>query len=47
MSGDITDITTPDGGRSKFYYNDQNQLTPVVYPDGLESRRKYDESGGW
>ncbi|HAX5076839.1 TPA: RHS repeat protein, partial [Escherichia coli] len=27
------------------YYNDGNQLTAVVYPDGLESRREYDEPG--
>ncbi|EHP6217518.1 RHS repeat protein [Escherichia coli] len=43
VSGDITDITTPDGRETKFYYNDGNQLTAVVYPDGLESRRAYDE----
>ncbi|EOW5588882.1 TPA: RHS repeat protein, partial [Escherichia coli] len=30
---------------TKFYYNDGNQLTAVVYPDGLESRREYDEPG--
>ncbi|EHF41302.1 RHS repeat domain-containing protein, partial [Escherichia coli] len=29
----------------KFYYNDGNQLTAVVSPDGLESRREYDEPG--
>ncbi|EPD1465986.1 TPA: RHS repeat protein, partial [Escherichia coli] len=45
VSGDITDITTPDGRETKFYYNDGNQLTAVVYPDGLESRRAYDEPG--
>ncbi|HHU1912170.1 TPA: hypothetical protein ACUA6G_004706, partial [Escherichia coli] len=28
-----------------FYYNDGNQLTAVVSPDGLESRREYDEPG--
>ncbi|WP_250385656.1 RHS repeat protein, partial [Escherichia coli] len=28
---------------TKFYYNDGNRLTAVVYPDGLESRRAYDE----
>ncbi|EGD7258371.1 RHS repeat protein, partial [Escherichia coli] len=27
---DITDITTPDGRETKFYYNDGNQLTAVV-----------------
>ncbi|NPR02547.1 RHS repeat protein, partial [Escherichia coli] len=43
VSGDITDITTPDGRETKFYYNDGNRLTAVVYPDGLESRRAYDE----
>ena len=43
VSGDITDITTPDGRETKFYYNDGNQLTAVVSPDGLESRRAYDE----
>ena len=37
VSGDITDITTPDGRETKFYYNDGNQLTAVVSPDGLES----------
>ncbi|EFE7960524.1 type IV secretion protein Rhs, partial [Escherichia coli] len=45
VSGDITDITTPDGRETKFYYNDGNLLTAVVYPDGLESRREYDEPG--
>ncbi len=45
VSGDITDITTPDGRETKFYYNDGNQLTAVVYPDGLESSREYDEPG--
>ncbi|EMY0726539.1 hypothetical protein AAH736_004854, partial [Escherichia coli] len=30
VSGDITDITTPDGRETKFYYNDGNQLTAVV-----------------
>ncbi|EHZ3885614.1 RHS repeat protein, partial [Escherichia coli] len=45
VSGDITDITTPDGRETKFYYNDGNQLTAVVSPDGLESRRAYDEPG--
>ena len=45
VSGDTTDITTPDGRETKFYYNDGNQLTAVVYPDGLESRREYDASG--
>ncbi|MCS0925210.1 hypothetical protein NXZ15_25085, partial [Escherichia coli] len=29
VSGDITDITTPDGRETKFYYNDGNQLTAV------------------
>ncbi|MDN0513121.1 hypothetical protein FCX93_21130, partial [Escherichia coli] len=33
------------GRETKFYYNDGNQLTAVVYPDGLESRREYDEPG--
>ncbi|ENU2889582.1 TPA: RHS element core protein, partial [Escherichia coli] len=45
VSGDITDITTPDGRETKFYYNDGNQVTAVVSPDGLESRRAYDEPG--
>ncbi|MCZ8774831.1 RHS element core protein [Escherichia albertii] len=45
VSGDITDITTPDGRETKYYYNDGNQLTAVVYPDGLESSREYDEQG--
>ncbi|EFX16450.1 Rhs core protein [Escherichia coli O157:H- str. H 2687] len=45
VSGDITDITTPDGGRRNFTNNDGNQLTAVVSPDGLESRRAYDEPG--
>ncbi len=45
VSGDITDITTPDGRETRFYYNDQNQLTATVYPDGLESSREYDKPG--
>ncbi len=32
---------------TKFYYNDGNQLTAVVSPDGLEDRREYDEPAGW
>ncbi|MFS6892580.1 RHS repeat-associated core domain-containing protein [Escherichia coli] len=31
VSGDITDITTPDGRETKFYYNDGNQLTAVEW----------------
>lgn len=34
VSGDITDITTPDGRETKFYYNDGNQLTAVVCRTG-------------
>ncbi|WP_201793052.1 hypothetical protein, partial [Escherichia coli] len=37
VSGDITDITTPDGRETKFYYNDGNQLTAVVSPGRLVS----------
>ncbi|TGW32970.1 hypothetical protein E5P17_09515, partial [Escherichia coli] len=30
---------------SAFYYNHHSQLTSATGPDGLEMRRKYDESG--
>ncbi|HDV1430458.1 TPA: RHS repeat protein, partial [Escherichia coli] len=40
-----TRITTPDGRASAFYYNHHNQLTSATGTDGLELRRKYDESG--
>lgn len=45
MTGLITRITTPDGRASAFYYNHHNQLTSATGTDGLELRRKYDESG--
>ena len=45
MTGLVTCITTPDGRKSEFYYNNQNQLTSATGPDGLEMRRKYDEYG--
>ncbi|END9741949.1 RHS repeat protein, partial [Escherichia coli] len=45
VTGLVTCITTPDGRKSEFYYNNQNQLTSATGPDGLEMRRKYDEYG--
>ena len=45
VTGLVTCITAPDGRESKFYYDDQNQLTSATGPDGLEIRRKYDEYG--
>ncbi|ENK6898861.1 RHS repeat protein, partial [Escherichia albertii] len=45
VTGLVTRITTPDGRKSEFYYNNQNQLTSATGPDGLEMRRKYDEHG--
>ncbi len=45
VTGLITRITTPDGRASAFYYNHHNQLTSATWPDGLEIRREYDESG--
>ncbi|WDC36198.1 RHS element core protein [Escherichia albertii] len=45
VTGLITCITTPDGRKSEFYYNNQNQLTSASGSDGLEIRRKYDEYG--
>ncbi|EFA5005467.1 RHS repeat protein, partial [Escherichia coli] len=45
VTGLITRITTPDGRASAFYYNHHNQLTSATGTDGLELRRKYDESG--
>ncbi|WDC03820.1 DUF6531 domain-containing protein [Escherichia albertii] len=45
VTGLVTRITTPDGRKSEFYYNNQNQLTSATGPDGLEMRRKYDEYG--
>ncbi|EEV2753498.1 RHS repeat protein, partial [Escherichia coli] len=45
VTGLVTRITTPDGRKSEFYYNNQNQLTSASGPDGLEMRRKYDEYG--
>ncbi|MCZ8885736.1 RHS repeat protein, partial [Escherichia albertii] len=45
VTGLVTCITTPDGRKSEFYYNNQNQLTSASGSDGLEIRRKYDEYG--
>ncbi len=45
VTGLVTRITTPDGRKSEFYYNNQNQLTSASGSDGLEIRRKYDEYG--
>ncbi|MEK0009922.1 RHS element core protein [Escherichia albertii] len=45
VTGLVTCVTTPDGRKSEFYYNNQNQLTSASGSDGLEIRRKYDEYG--
>lgn len=44
-SGLVNASVTPDGRVTEFYYNAQRQLISTVWPDGLNSRREYDESG--
>ena len=43
-SGELTEIITPDGRSTQFYYT-QQLLTSTVYPDGLRSRSEYDDRG--
>ncbi|HCM2699684.1 TPA: RHS repeat protein, partial [Salmonella enterica subsp. enterica serovar Yaba] len=44
-TGKLTAVTGPDGRKTKYSYNDWQQLTTTVYPDGLRSTREYDERG--
>jgi len=44
-SGSVDAIVSPDGSLMQYYYNRQQQLTDTVYPDGLESRLRYDDRG--
>ncbi|EDP9633546.1 type IV secretion protein Rhs [Salmonella enterica subsp. enterica] len=44
-TGKLTAVTGPDGRKTKYSYNDRQQLTTTVYPDGLRSTREYDERG--
>ncbi|HAK6167712.1 TPA: RHS repeat protein [Salmonella enterica] len=44
-TGKLTVVTGPDGRKTKYSYNDRQQLTTTVYPDGLRSTREYDERG--
>ncbi len=44
-SGNVTEIVTPDGRSTAFFYNDQRQLTSTLFPDGLRIRFEYDAHG--
>ncbi|EAB9864492.1 type IV secretion protein Rhs, partial [Salmonella enterica subsp. salamae] len=44
-TGKLTAVTGPDGRKTRYHYNDRQQLTTTVYPDGLRSTREYDERG--
>lgn len=44
-SGNVTEIITPDGRETTFYYNDLRQLTSITHPDGLQEAHEYDEQG--
>ncbi|EJO5241013.1 RHS domain-containing protein [Salmonella enterica] len=44
-TGKLTAVTGPDGRKTKYSYNDRQQLTTTVYPDGLRSTREYDGCG--
>ncbi|MEB0949567.1 RHS repeat-associated core domain-containing protein [Citrobacter sedlakii] len=44
-TGKLTAVTGPDGRKTKYGYNDQQQLITTVYPDGRSSTREYDRQG--
>ncbi|EGT0662872.1 RHS repeat protein [Citrobacter werkmanii] len=44
VDGLVTAILTPDSKETRFGYVDQ-QLSTVIFPDGLRSSRKYDDTG--
>ncbi|EOI1352454.1 RHS element core protein [Citrobacter amalonaticus] len=44
-SGDVSEITSPDGRRVRYGYNSRRQLTSITYPDGLRSTQEYDDNG--
>ncbi|EFE07717.1 RHS repeat-associated core domain protein [Citrobacter youngae ATCC 29220] len=44
-SGNVTEIISPDGRKTAFYYNGGRQLTSVTHPDGLREKLAYDEQG--
>ncbi|EFE06258.1 RHS element core protein [Citrobacter youngae] len=44
VDGLVTASLTPDGKETRFGYVDQ-QLSTVIFPDGLRSSRKYDDKG--
>ncbi|MFG0519044.1 RHS element core protein [Kluyvera intermedia] len=44
-TGIPTAVWWPDGSKTGYAYNRQNQLTSTTYPDGLYSTSDYDEAG--
>ncbi|MFG0517863.1 RHS element core protein [Kluyvera intermedia] len=44
-TGIPTEVWWPDGRKTSYAYNRQNQLTSTTYPDGLYSSRDYDDMG--
>ncbi|EDT8818840.1 RHS repeat protein, partial [Salmonella enterica subsp. enterica] len=44
-TGKLTAVTGPDGRKTKYSYNDRQQLTATVHPDGRRSTREYDRQG--
>lgn len=44
-TGKLTAVTGPDGRKTKYSYNDRQQLITTVYPDGRRSTREYDRQG--
>lgn len=44
-SGNVTEIISPDGRKTAFYYNGGRQLTGITHPDGLREKQEYDEYG--
>ncbi|EGG4135148.1 type IV secretion protein Rhs [Salmonella enterica] len=44
-TGKLTAVTGPDGRKTKYSYNDRQQLTATVHPDGRRSSREYDRQG--
>ncbi|MDX6979270.1 RHS repeat domain-containing protein, partial [Citrobacter portucalensis] len=44
-SGNVTEIISPDGRKTAFYYNGGHQLTGITHPDGLREKQEYDEYG--
>ncbi|MGK9438086.1 RHS domain-containing protein [Salmonella enterica subsp. enterica] len=44
-TGKLTAVTGPDGRKTKYSYNDRQQLTATVHPDGQRREAEYDARG--